>query len=101
MLMILRSFEKVPKVPILENCHSNRGITSVDSEIKGAITKIAKINTIIKLPVNKLFTVENTYQDTNQRDKAIEQKLRREAAVIGEIKRKYECQREHLEGESL
>ena len=34
---------------------------------------------------------EYTNHDTNQRDKAREQKLRRAAAVIGEIKRKYNC----------
>ena len=31
-----------------------------DSEIRGAIVKIAKANTILKRPINKLFTVENT-----------------------------------------
>ena len=31
-----------------------------DSEIRGAIVKIAKTNTILKRPINKLFTVENT-----------------------------------------
>ena len=53
--------------------------------------KIAKTNTILKRPVNKLFTVENTYHDTNQTNKAREQKLRQEAAVVGKQKRKYEC----------
>ena len=52
--------------------------------------KDAKANTILKRPINKLFTVENTY-DTNQTDKAMEQNLRREAAAIGELTRKYEC----------
>ena len=41
-----------------------------DSQIRGAIVRIAKINTILKRPVNKLFPVETTYQDTNQTDKA-------------------------------
>ena len=50
----------------------------------------AKTNTVLKCPINKLFTVENTY-DTNQIDKAMEQNLRREAAAIGELTRKYEC----------
>ena len=35
----------------------------------------AKTNTVLKRPINKPFTVENTY-DTNQTDKAREQKLR-------------------------
>ena len=41
--------------------------------------------------MNKLFSTENTYQGTNQTDKASKQKLRREAAVVDEVKRKYEC----------
>ena len=41
-----------------------------DSEIRGAIVRIAKTNTILKRPVNKLFAAENTYYDTNQTDKS-------------------------------
>ena len=48
-------------------------LPSRDSEIRGAIVRIAKTNTILKRPVNKLFAVENTYHDTNQTDKAREQ----------------------------
>ena len=70
-------------------------ITSVlpsrDSEIRRVIVRIEKTNTILKPPVTKLFTVENTYHGTSQTDKAREQKLRRETAVIGGLKRKYEC----------
>ena len=47
-----------------------RVLPSRDSEIRGAIVRIAKTNTILKRPVNKLFAVENTYHDTNQTDKA-------------------------------
>ena len=51
-----------------------KGLTGVlssrDSEIRGAILRIAKTNTILKSPVNKLFPIENTYQDTNQTVKA-------------------------------
>ena len=57
-------------------------VPSRDSEIRGAIVRIAKTNTILKRPINKLFTVENTCRDTNQTDKAGEQKFRREASVI-------------------
>ena len=52
--------------------------------------RIKKTIAIFKRPVNKLFPIEYTYHDTNQTDKAREQKLRWEAAVIGELKRKYE-----------
>ena len=44
-----------------------------DSEIRGAIVEIAKKNTILKRPVNKLFTIEFTYHDTKQTDKTREQ----------------------------
>ena len=50
-----------------------------------------KTSAILKRPLNKLFTVKNTYHDANQTDKAREQKLRQEAAVIGEQKRKNDC----------
>ena len=38
--------------------------------------RIAKTNTIPKRPTNKLFTVGNTFHDTNQIVQAREQKLR-------------------------
>ena len=65
-------------------------LPSRDFEIIGAIVRITKTNTIFKRLVNKLFTVENTYHETNQTDKARELKFRLEAAVAGEQKRKYE-----------
>ena len=41
-----------------------RGVLpSRDSEIRGAAVRIAKTNTILKRPINKLLTVENTYHD--------------------------------------
>ena len=65
--------EKVPKhfwrIAIVAGVLPSR-----DSEIRGAIVKIAKTNAIFKRPINKLFTIENTY-DANQTDKAREQKL--------------------------
>ena len=45
-----------------------RVLRSRDSEITGAIVRIAKTNTFLKRPVNKVFTIENTYHDTNQTD---------------------------------
>ena len=48
-----------------------RVLPSRDSEIRGAIVRIAKTNTILKRPVNKLFAVENTDHDTNQTVQAI------------------------------
>ena len=46
-------------------------LPSTDSEIRGTIKTV-----ILKRPVNKLLVVENTYYDTNQTDKAREQKVR-------------------------
>ena len=48
--------------------------------------RIKKANAILRRPINKLFPTEYTYHDINQTDKAREQKIRREAAVIGELK---------------
>ena len=53
-----------------------RVLAGRDSEIRGAIVRIAKTNRILKRPVKKLFAVENTYNDTNQTDKARGQKFR-------------------------
>ena len=50
-------------------------LPSRDSEIRGAIMRIAKTNTILKRPVNNPFAVENTYHDTNQTDKAIHREM--------------------------
>ena len=62
-------YEKVPRhfwrIAIV-----TRVLASRDSEIRGAIVRIAKNNTILKPPVNKLFAVENTCHDTNETDKA-------------------------------
>ena len=57
-------------------------LPSRDSDIKGAIMRIKKTNAVLKRPLNKLFPIEYTYHETNQIDKA---------AVIDELKRKYEC----------
>ena len=43
---------------------------------KGAILRIKKDNSILKHSVNKLIPIQYTYHDTNQTNKAREQKLR-------------------------
>ena len=67
--IVLAFYEKVPthfwKISIV-----TRVLPSRDSEVRGVIVIIAKINTIHKHPVNKLFAVQNKYHDTNQTDKA-------------------------------
>ena len=59
-------------------------LPSRNSEIKGKIVRTKKTNAIFKRPVNKHFTIEYTYHDTNQTDKAREQKLKLEAKALGE-----------------
>ena len=44
--------------------------------------RIKKANAIVKRPVNKLYPTKYTYHDTNQTDKAREQKLRLEAVMM-------------------
>ena len=43
-------------------------LSSKNSERKGAMVRIKKTNAIHKRPVNKLFLINYTYQDTNQTD---------------------------------
>ena len=50
-------------------------LPSRDSDSKGAIVSIKNTNAFLTRPVNKLFRIEHTYRDTNQTDKAREQKL--------------------------
>ena len=61
-------YEKVPKdfwtIAIV-----TRVLPIRDSEIRGAILRIAKTNTIPKRPLNNFFAVENICYDTNQTDK--------------------------------
>ena len=68
--IVLVFYEEVPR-------HFWRIVTvtpvlpSRDSEIRGTVVRIAKANTILKLPINKLFAVESGYHDTKQTDKEV------------------------------
>ena len=77
-------YEKVPRhfwrIAIV-----TRVLPSRDSEIKGAIVRIAKTNTIFKCPLNKLFAVENTYHDSNQTDKASHKEIASRSLAILQI----------------
>ena len=75
----------------MENCHSNGYYLVEILKQKGAMVRIKKANAVLKRPANRLSPTEYTYHDTNQRDKARKQKLKREAAVIDELKRQYDC----------
>ena len=67
--IVLVFYEKVPRhfwrIAIV-----TRVLPSRDSEIRGAIVRIAKTNTILKRPVNKLFAIKNICYGTKQTDKA-------------------------------
>ena len=52
-----------------------RLLPSTDFQIREAIATIAKTNTILKCPVNKLFAVENTCHGTKRTYNGREQKL--------------------------
>ena len=67
-------YEKVPR-HLWRIAVVRRLLSSRDSEIRGAIMRIVKTNTILKRPVNNPFAVENTYHDTNQTDKAIHREM--------------------------
>ena len=61
-------------------------IESKDKQIRGAIERVSKTNKLVTRPVNKLYLVERfPCEDTDVNIN----KTRREAAVIGELKRKY------------
>ena len=85
----MRYFEKVPRhywrIEIVTGV-----LSGSDSERKGATKRIAKTNRILNRLVNKLFAIENTCHNSNNTDKVRGQKLSREVAVIGKLKRKYE-----------
>ena len=58
-------------------------LPSRDSEIKGAIVRIAKTNTILKRLINKLFPVENTYQGTSHTGKARRENMNVNCVNVG------------------
>ena len=71
----LRETQRILKLNIkkVKRCRETFGELSLtgvsprrDSEKRGPIVRISKANRILKRPVNKLFPIENTYQDTNQ-----------------------------------
>ena len=61
-------------------------IESNDKQIRGAIVRVSKTNKLVTRPVNKLYLVERfSCEDID----VSTNKSPREAAVIGELKRKY------------
>ena len=71
---VLVFYEKVSKL-FWRIAIVTRVLPSRVSEITEAIVRIVK-TVILKRPVKKLLAVENAYYDTNQTDKAREQKFR-------------------------
>ena len=81
------------KVGIVEELFQGK-----DEKIRGAAVGIPKTNSVIKRPINKLYLVERmgdnteTHDDSSYVTKDIvnTSRPRREAAIIGEIKRKFD-----------
>ena len=69
-------------------------IKGIDGHIRGAVVRISKTNSLIKRPINLLYPIE--YKDSSSYDQDIpvkevqHQRPRREAAIIGELKRKWD-----------
>ena len=74
--IVLVFYEKVPRQGAFQRIAIVTPVLpSRDFEIRGAIVRITKTNTILKRTVNKFFAVENTYHDTNHTDKASRRKI--------------------------
>ena len=58
-----RRLDTVRELPLTGVLHCK------DFEIRGAIVRFAKINAMLKRSANRLFPIENTYQDTKQAEK--------------------------------
>ena len=79
--VVLDFYEKVPRY-FWRIAIVTRVLPSRDSEIRGAIVRIAKTNKILRRPVNKLFAVGNTYHDTNQTDKVSHKEIASPSPVV-------------------
>ena len=73
---------ELPKNYVALEILKQRGVIAV---------RVKKANAILKRPVNKPFSTEHIYHNTNQIDKVRKHNLSREEAVIDELKRKYDC----------
>ena len=64
-----------------------------DGQIRGAKVRVPKTNSILKRPVNKLYLVERMKDTDTEVDNEMinitDDRSRREAAILGEIKRKF------------
>ena len=67
-------------------------IESKDNNIRGAKVLIGKSKQVITRPINKLYPIEETNERNENTKESIilnEQRPKREAAVIADIKRKF------------
>ena len=64
-----------------------------DSQIRGAKVRVPNTNSILKRPVNKLYLLERMKDAVTQVDNEVinitDGRSRREAAILGEIKQKF------------
>ena len=74
------------------------GFQGKDEKIRGAAVRIPKTNSVIKRPINKLYLVEPMRDNSEAHDNSSyvtkdivnTNRPRREPAIIGEIKRKFD-----------
>jgi len=62
-------------------------LTSKDNRIRSAKVIIGKTRNIIDRPINRLYPIE--YSNETNIEQSIDRRPRREAALIGELKRKF------------
>ena len=64
-----------------------------DGQIRGVKVRVPKTNSILKRPVNKLYLVERMKETVTEVENEVinitDGRSRREAAILGEIKRKF------------
>ena len=68
-------------------------IVSKDGSIRSALVKVAKTEMFVKRPADKLYLVESHLETVNKRENKVEnvpeRRMKREAAILGELRRKY------------
>ena len=68
-------------------------IKGKDDNVRGAIVKVPKLNSLITRPICKLYHIESLRECSDEivtvNDNAIKERPKREAAILGNIKQKF------------
>ena len=85
--IVLVEDEKLPRsmwrVGIVEELYKGE-----DDKVRGAAVRIPKTKSLLKRPVNRLYPIESIRESDVNKDN-VNSKPRREAAVMGELKRRF------------